>query len=89
MTNKHYTYDAKFTDNILVLGQTGCRKTTFVQNLARNKVFGELKSIDWISKINLNKNRKEQISSCFQDTKENFNYPNDLNELNVLIENFQ
>lgn len=31
---ENYQYDTKFTDNILVVGQTGCGKTTFVQNLA-------------------------------------------------------
>ena len=43
-------YDTKFTDNILVVGQTGCGKTTFVQNLAQNKMFSKLKSVNWISK---------------------------------------
>ena len=37
-------YDGSFTDNILVVGQTGCGKTTFVQNLGQNRMFGELKS---------------------------------------------
>ena len=36
-------YDGKFSDNILVVGQTGCGKTTFVENLGRNKMFGEIK----------------------------------------------
>lgn len=47
-------------------------------------MFGELTSVDWISKINLNKNREEQIALCFQDTKVNFRYPNDLSEFNAL-----
>ena len=34
--NPHY-YDQRFTDNILVLGQTGCGKTTFVQNLGEKQ----------------------------------------------------
>ena len=28
-----YMYDEKFEGNILVLGQTACGKTTFIQNL--------------------------------------------------------
>ena len=43
---ENYQYDAKFTDNILVVGQTGCGKTIFVQNLAKNKMFGKLKSVN-------------------------------------------
>lgn len=31
---ENYQYDTKFTDNILVVGQAGCGKTFFVQNLA-------------------------------------------------------
>ena len=33
-----YFYDAKFEGNILIVGQLGCGKTTFVQNLAK-KIF--------------------------------------------------
>ena len=87
--NETYVYDEKFMDNILVLGQAGCGKTIFLQNLARNRMFGKLKSVDWISKITLTKTREEQMPSCFQDTKVNFSSPNDFNEFDVLIENFQ
>ena len=38
-----YFYDAKFEGNILIVGQMSCRKTTFVQNLAKNKMFGGIK----------------------------------------------
>ena len=37
----------------------------------------------------MSKNRKEQILSCFQDTKVNFSDPNDLNEFGTLKENLQ
>ena len=87
--NKIYTLDGRFTDNILVPGPTGCGKTTYLQHLDRNKMFNRLKSVDWISKITLTKNREEQISSCFKNTKVNFSYQNDLNEFDTLIENFQ
>ena len=39
----NYTYDAKFEGNILVVGRTGCGKTTFIQNLGKNKMFGDIK----------------------------------------------
>ena len=42
MDNKiNYSFDTKFVGNIFVVGRTGCGKTTFVQNLRQNKMFGE------------------------------------------------
>ena len=41
----NYIYGRKFEGNILVVGRTGCRKTIFVQNLAKNKMFGALKDV--------------------------------------------
>ena len=35
-----YTYDGQFHGNILVVGRTGCGKTTFIQKLGKNKLFG-------------------------------------------------
>ena len=46
----NYSWDAKFEGNILVVGRTGCGKTTFVQNLRKNKMFGEIKQVTWLSK---------------------------------------
>lgn len=40
-----YTYAGTFEGNILVVGQTGCGKTTFIQILAKNHMFGDLKEI--------------------------------------------
>ena len=48
MATVEYTYDAKFKGNILVVGQTRCGKTTFIEKLAKNKLFGELKEIFWL-----------------------------------------
>ena len=87
--NKIYTLDGRFTDNILVPGPTGCGKTTYLQHLARNKMFNRLKSVDWISKITLTKNREEQISSCFKNTKVNFRYQNDLNGIENYIHSYR
>ena len=41
-----YKYDGKFSGNILVVGQTGCGKTTFVQKLAINNMLGNLKEVE-------------------------------------------
>ena len=35
--------DAKFEENILVVGKTGCGKATFVQNLGKKIYLGKLK----------------------------------------------
>ena len=57
----NYTYDAKFEGNILVVGRTGSGKTTFVQNLRKNKLFGEIKEVYRISKIVLSMDRENNI----------------------------
>ena len=88
--SQNFLYDATFTDNILVLGQTGCGKTSFVQSLSKNKIFGDDSlTVDWVSKINLTKHREDEIRQCFTYTNGDFHYPNDVEELNLLIETFQ
>ena len=72
-----YLYDAKFEGNILIIGQTGCGKTTFVQSLAKNKMFGNIKEVFWSSKILLSKGRENNVSGCF-DVEVNFKYPKNL-----------
>ena len=41
----NYSFDAKFEGNILVVGKTGCGKTTFVKNLGKNKMFGKINKV--------------------------------------------
>ena len=54
-----YTYDGKFEGNVLIVGRTGCGKTTFIQKLAQNKMFGnDIVNVFWISKIYLSPERK-------------------------------
>ena len=36
----NYFYNGQFSGNIMVVRRTGCGKTTFIQNLGRNKMFG-------------------------------------------------
>ena len=49
----NYRYDAKFEGNIFAMERTGCSKTTFVQNLGKNQMFGDIKEVLWISKTSL------------------------------------
>ena len=57
----NYSFDAKFEGNILVVGRTGCGKTTFVQNLGKNKMFGEIKEVTWLLKVSLSRERKKLL----------------------------
>ena len=43
MDEVNCTYDGKLEGNILIEGGTGCGKTTFVQNLAKNNLFGDIR----------------------------------------------
>ena len=82
--SKNFQYNATFSDNILVLGQTG-----FIQSLGKNKIFGsDLLSLDWVSKVNLLNNREDEIRHCFSYTKVEFPYPNDVEDLNLIIDTF-
>ena len=88
--SENFQYDATFSDNIVVLGQTGCGKTSFVQSLVKNKIFGsDLLTVDWVSKINLLNNKEDEIRQCFSYTEVEFHYPNDAEDLNLIIETFQ
>lgn len=52
-------------------------------------MFGQLKSVNWISKTLLSKSSKEQIKKRFQETPIEFHYPKDLSDFKLLIETFQ
>ena len=60
-----YSYDGKFEGNMLIVGRTRCGKTTFVQNLGKNKLFGDITTVYWISKISLSAEREEKIRDIF------------------------
>ena len=45
MARVDYMYNRRFQEIILIIGQTGFGKKTFVQNLAKNDLFGEIKEI--------------------------------------------
>ena len=87
MTTK-YIYDGTFRGNILVLGRTECGKTSFVQKLALYDFFGELKNAKWVSGIKLDESREAEIESNFS-CDISFFYPNDVNDLADLIEEFK
>ena len=79
--NENYRYHKKCSDNIF--GQIVCRKATFVQNLARNEMSGELKRVDWILEIALTKDREKK----YENTPISFSYLTNIDKFNVLIQN--
>ena len=82
----NYTYDAKFEGKILVVGRTGCGKTSYVQNLRKNEMFGDIKEVLWISKIALSSDKEYNTRDCFTEQKVHFRYPNDIEDFNDLLE---
>ena len=80
------TYDGTFSGNILVVGQTRCGKTSFVQSLGRNKIFGSVDSVDWIAKVELSENREHQIRQSLSYASVEFHYPNDVAEFDTVLD---
>ena len=83
-----YVYDGKFSGNILIVGSTECGKTSFVQKLALNNFFGDLKKVKWVSGINLSDRREAEIESNFS-CKNDFYYPTDEDKLSDKLEEFK
>ena len=68
---------------------TGCGKTTFIQKLGKNKMFGEeILEVFWVLKINLSEEKEESIRASFEDQNVYFHYPSDLEDFNFLISDF-
>ena len=73
MVETKYSYDGRFEGNVIVVRRTGCGKTTFVQTLAENKLFGDIKEVFWMSKTDLSEKREDNIRDCFQNQHDHFN----------------
>ena len=72
MDEMNYAYDRRFEGNILIVGRTGCGKTTFAQSLGRSKSFGDIDKVFWVSKVELSKDREDNIRDCFVDQTVDF-----------------
>ena len=81
-------YDGKFNGNILLVGRTGCGKTTFLEKLAINKFFGDLIKTEWVSGIEIDSSREAQIQSCFSNETEVY-VATEKDDLDLLIEKFK
>ena len=69
-----------------MVGRTGCGKTTFVQNPGTNKLFGDIKEVYWILKIELSAEREDSIKDCFKDHIVDFKYLSGVEDFNDLLE---
>ena len=68
-----------------MVGRTGCKKTTFIQNLGRNKIFSDIKEYQAISKISLSTERENNIRDCFVDQEVEFKYPKNIDDFDDLL----
>ena len=51
-----------------MVARTGCGKTTFIQQLRKDKIFGqEIKDVFWVSKTFSSKDREDVIRESLQD----------------------
>ena len=80
--------DATFTGNILIVWMTGFKKTYFTENLVVNTFFGRLENVEWVSYIDLSRERKAEIGSCFS-CKFKFYYPKSIEQFDDLLEIFK
>ena len=81
-------YDGQFYRNVLVVGRTGCGKTTFLEKLGVNNFFGKIIKTEWISGIDINKQREAEIQSYFSNETE-VHVAKEQDELDSLIETFK
>ena len=86
MTRNNFMYDGAFNGNMLVVGQTRCGKISFVQKLGKNRMFGSIESVDWISKIELSTAKEHQIRQSFSYASVELHYPNDVGEFETILE---
>ena len=82
MDDIKHRFDGKFEGNILIVGRARCGKTTFVQNLGKSQLFGDISSVYWISKTFLSQEREDNIRQSFSNQKVYFNYPQNLDDFN-------
>ena len=81
-------YNGQFNGNILVVGRTGCGKTTFLEKLAINKFFGNIIKTEWISGIEIDKVREAEIQSRF-DNETEVHIATETDKLDSLIDTFK
>ena len=67
------SYDGKILGNVLILGGTASGKTTLVEKMASNSMFGKLEGTHWISVVKLSKEKEAVIDFYFESKVEFYN----------------
>ena len=75
-------YNGQFYGNILVVGITGCGKTTFLEKLGLNNFFGNIIKTEWISGIDIDKKERPK-SNLILVTKQKFMWQKD--KINLIL----
>ena len=78
-------YNGQFSDNILVVGETGFEKTTFLEKLGKNNFFRNLVKPEWISGIGIDEKGEAKIQRGFCNETE-IHIAKEPDELDSLIE---
>ena len=81
-------YDGQFRGSVLVVGKTGCSKTTVLQKPRIDNFFGKIVKTGWVSGIEIDEKRKAKIQSCL-DNEVEINITNKPDKLDLLLENFK
>ena len=81
-------YNGQFHGNILVVGRIGCGKTAFLEKLGLNNFFGNIIKTEWISGIDIDKRREDEIQSYFSN-ETGAHVAKEQDELDSLIETFK
>ena len=64
-------------------------KQYFYRILKKYIMFGEIKEVTWLSKIPLSREREQKNSDCFINGKNDFKYPNTVDDFDGLLEFFK
>ena len=82
------TYNGLFYGNMLVVDRTGCREITFLGKLDFNNFFGKIIKTEWISGIEIDKQREAEIQLYFRNETE-VHVAKEQDELDSLIGTFK
>ena len=88
MNTGNSIYNGQFNGNILVVGRTGCGKTTFLEKLAINKFFGDIIKTEWVSGIEIDTSQEAEIQFCFSNPTQ-VHTATEKDDLDALLELFK
>ena len=72
----------------MVVSRTNCGKTTFIEKLGLNNFFGDIIKTEWMSGIDIGKQREAEIQSYFKNETE-VHIAQEQDKLDSLIETFK